>query len=182
MDKRTKRNLAEQIKRRLTRELLSLGFTRTKPTFWTRPREHRVEFIHLHLFTFAPAFRVHLGIRVTNDTFEAVALNGLHSPDGWYGTGRKYLFEFAEIETSLERCASDLFRFCVDIADPWFRQFKDARVLLQRDSPLGREEKFRLQLALNGKAEPRCIHASHLLLGIVEPDAGPSGLNRTVMR
>jgi hypothetical protein len=73
MDSKAKRRLAEVIRRRFTDGLTPTGFLRTKPAFWVRPKVHCLEFVHLHLFTFAPSFRVHFGVRVLNDTFPAAA-------------------------------------------------------------------------------------------------------------
>src|SRR5689334_18110198 len=114
MDAREKRKRAEAIRRDLSRGLAPLGFRRTKTTFWTREREFVIEFIHLHLFTFEPAFRVHLGIRVLNDSFEAAALNGLSTPDGWYGDNPRYLFHYADSQESVDRCTDNLVRFVRD--------------------------------------------------------------------
>jgi hypothetical protein len=83
------------VRRRLERALAPFGFRRTKTTFWTRPRELVIEVVHLPLFTFAPAFRVHLGVPVLNDAFDAPALNGPCSHDGGYGDRRQYVFEYA---------------------------------------------------------------------------------------
>src|SRR5262245_8622791 len=100
MDIREKRRYSERVRRSVSEAVLDLGFTRTKATFWTRPRDLVLEFFHLHLYSFAPAFRLHLGIRVLNDTFEAEALNGPTSH------GEPYDFRFESTDLSVERCAS----------------------------------------------------------------------------
>ena len=61
-----------------------IGFLRTKKMFWTRVHPHTVDVVHLHRdgSTYgAPnnanvSIRVHFAIRVLNDPFESVALNG----------------------------------------------------------------------------------------------------------
>jgi hypothetical protein len=71
-----------------TAQIAPLGFARTKKMIWTRRHPLIVEFIHLHRGGSsygAPAnasvdLRVHFGIRVLNDDFEAAALNG-RQPD-----------------------------------------------------------------------------------------------------
>jgi hypothetical protein len=78
METITKRSAAERVRRSVTSKLQALAFIRGKTSFWARPQTHVIEFLHLHLFTFAPAFRVHTGIRVLNDAFVAAALNGPH--------------------------------------------------------------------------------------------------------
>lgn len=168
MDRTLKRRQSERIKRKFTRELARNGFSRTRPTFWTRPGDLFIEFIHLHQFTFAPAFRVHVGIRVLNDTFEAIALNGLTTNDGWYGDQRQYSFEFDATEASVDRCAAQLTRFFADIADPWLGENDNVERLLGHNSPLTPEAKQRLKLAVEGPSDVRCVQASRTLLGVTE--------------
>src|SRR6187399_1594021 len=76
MDASIKRSLAEEVRRQTTKYLHTLDFARTKSGFWTRPSELFVDFVHLHLYSFAPEFRVHIGSQVLNDPFEAIALDG----------------------------------------------------------------------------------------------------------
>jgi hypothetical protein len=174
MDKKTKRSQGERIKRELARALAPSGFQRTKATFWTRPHEHVVQFIHLHTFTYGALFRVHLGIRVLNDTFEAVALNGLSSHDGWYGKNREYLFDFDDTAESVGRCVGHLTRFCAEIGTAWFSRFNDPLVLLNAaDSPLKSDAKACLKLALKGQSTDENVRTSRLLLGVAEQNVGP---------
>jgi hypothetical protein len=79
VDAKRKRQLAEQALRLATQKLAVLGFDRKKPAFWVQRRTHCLNFFHIHLFRFGPQFRVHCGIRVLNDPFEAEALNGIDS-------------------------------------------------------------------------------------------------------
>src|SRR4026208_2222238 len=76
MDSKMKRSLSEKVRCQTTKHLHTLGFARIKSTFWTRPSELVVEFVHLHLYSFAPEFRIHIGVRVLNDPLRAIALNG----------------------------------------------------------------------------------------------------------
>ena len=85
MDVIAKRRGAERVRRLLGTKLRPLGFVRGKTSFWARPQGHVIEFLHLHLFTFTPAFRAHAGIRVVNDTSAAAALNGPTSDGSWSG-------------------------------------------------------------------------------------------------
>jgi hypothetical protein len=41
-----------------------------------RPGDLVTPFFHFHKFTFGLRFRIHLGVRIMNDTFVALALNG----------------------------------------------------------------------------------------------------------
>jgi hypothetical protein len=167
MDAREKRNRAEAVRRRLSRGLAVHGFRRTKSTFWTREHEFAVDFVHLHLFTFAPSFRVHLGIRVLNDPFEAAALNGLSSYDGWYGDRRQYVFDYSSGDESVERCADNLTRFVVDVGIPWFARFVDPTALSAVvDSPLTSDARTALVEALSGRSLDERVAASRALLGV----------------
>jgi hypothetical protein len=70
----TERSRTEKVRRRLQVPMRELGFERTKPTFFTHSHGVVIHFIHLHKYSFASKFRVHLGIRVSNDAFPAAAL------------------------------------------------------------------------------------------------------------
>lgn len=179
MDARAKRNGAEAVRRRLARALAPRGFLRTKTSFWTRQQEVVIHFIHLHLFTFAPSFRVHLGIRVLNDSFEAVALNGLASHDGWYGDRRQYMFEYSERNESIERCADNLLRFVDDVAIPWFERFVTAETLMTASgSPLAEDERAALGEALAGRSSESRVLASKVLLGVAQHAVAAAGASR----
>jgi hypothetical protein len=167
VDRRTKSKRAEIIRRALTKALAPFGFRRTKSTFWTRDHEHVAEFIHLHLFSFAPAFRVHLGVRVLNDSFDAAALNGLSSNDGWYGKRKEYVFTFDEGSESVAECSAFLARFCREVAEPWFAKFPAPDVLLRStNSPLTGREKERLRLAMSGRGDIQSVRLSRSILGL----------------
>ena len=79
MDKTLEKAHARKVLSGLAKAVRPLGFARTKPTFSHRTRGPIVEFIHLHKYSFDSSFRVHLGLRVTNDAFPAAHLNGLDS-------------------------------------------------------------------------------------------------------
>ena len=161
MDTKTKRRNAERVRRVITKLALPLGFHRTKPTFWTRVGENTIEFFHLHLFTFAPKFRVHLGIRVLNDDFEAAALNGPHSGEGSYG------LRFETEDSSIEQCATEALRFCVEAGEPWFMKWRDYSALTANSlSPLRVKEKKALADALHGVTTGRNVSRSKKLLGV----------------
>lgn len=59
MDKKIETANAEKVKKKLTQLLKPYEFIRSKPTFYTRTLTDRIEFVHLHKFTFGPIFRVH---------------------------------------------------------------------------------------------------------------------------
>ena len=161
MNTKLKRSRADRISRRVTKLLDPLGFKRTKTRFWIRPRPHILEFVHLHLFSFELAFRVHLGLRVLNDPFEAAALNG---PDS--DSHRDFQLGFEDSEASLDRCAGQISEFVRDVGEPWFRSWNDQQKLLEdRTSPLNTEAKAGLAAAIAGSAIAGNIQRSRLLLG-----------------
>jgi hypothetical protein len=153
MDATTKKRLAERVRRALTKKLLGRGFVRSKTTFWARPREHVIEFVHLHLYTFEPSFRAHLGIRVLNDDFPAEALNGPASHTS-------YDLEFSESESSVLRCADEIARFCAEVGEPWFQSLSDPVHLLASSSPLRDSERAKLRLSLQGQSDAKSVQLS----------------------
>jgi hypothetical protein len=116
LETKTKRLLSERIRRDVARSLKEHGFSRSKPTFYTRVFEGRVEFIHIHLFSFAPALRIHLGIRYASDSFEAVALNGPTSDE----TSWRSKLYFEESEESVAICGQEVLKYVEAIGLPWF--------------------------------------------------------------
>ena len=162
MDSSVKRSYAEKIRRGLHSQLAALRFHRTKTSFWTRPAEALIEFVHLHLYRHGPLFRVHLGIRVLNDPFEAVALNGpsSHPTD-------PYNLEFDDSEESIARCAFEITRYCQEVGEPWFAQWRDpARLLRHPESPLHPRARDALQAAMRGEVQARYAQHSLHLLGV----------------
>jgi hypothetical protein len=173
MDSKVKRRLAEVIRRRFTDGLMPTRFLRTKTAFWVRPKVHRLEFVHLHLLTFAASFRVHFGVRVLNDATPAAALNGLASADGFYGPRREFVFDFSEREESLAACSADLVRFVTTVGQPWFAGLSDTESLLGPASPLGPDERAALRDALNGETRPQIEAVSRKILGADRLVLGP---------
>lgn len=157
----------------LSSRLSPSGFSMTRARFWTRPREHWVEVVHLHrggISYGVPSpgvdYRVHGAIRVLNDPFEAVELNGPNSDHpplkGYHLSCR------AGNESTFERCVKDLARYCEEIAEPWFARFRTAAALLEGpDTPLGEGSRQALQRALKGWGEAEALARSRKLLGLV---------------
>jgi hypothetical protein len=170
MDKRLERSLHRKVFRRVGSLLPQLGWERGKTTFFVCRRELVVEFVHLHKYSFVPAYRIHLGIRVMNDRFPAAALNGLdshaytcpHSPNG-----SRYTLDFGPDDASVKRCSDEIFRWCSEVGIPWFCRYRDPRALLSdAASPLREEEKVWLEAAMAGESDPACVAASEMLLGL----------------
>lgn len=162
MEPRVKRNLAEKVRRLLTTQLVSYGYTRGRPTFWSRPSRHVIEFVHLHLYSFAPAFRVHCGVRVLNSDFEAVELNGLHSGE----QHPRLAMEFSDSPQSLNDCVATIAQYCTTTCEAWLNEFKTVESLLSQDSPLSTPDRAALKGALEGHLNPRRIQHSRELLGV----------------
>ncbi len=170
----------ERACRDFSQRIAPLGFTRTRKMFWTRlPGLHTIDFIHLFRsgssygkpINYSVSLRVHLGIRVLNDTFEAAALNGPCSDDmRSFREGRYHLRFNASTGSTYERCIDDLARFVTEQGVPWFERFKMADALLDRsDTPLRDAEKQYLRGALSGAARPEALTRSLTLLGIKQP-------------
>jgi len=159
MDKKIETSGKNKIYRKLAKQLAGLGFERTKTTFYTRPKEYVVEFIHLHKFTFCPGFRVHFGIRVLNDSSDGPALNGPMSPDR--------LFSYGESEHSLEKCANEIHKFCRTKGERWFKKWANqSKLAKSKKSPLHEKTKRELQDSIEGKLNVENIKKSKVILGI----------------
>lgn len=141
----------------VARLLTPLGFAAGRTGFFVRRREWVAEFVHLHKYSFAPGYRVHLGIRVLNDVFPAPALNGPHS-------GSRDELSFAPAPRSPAGCASEVARWCLEIGEPWFARFASPEALLADGSPLDAEARDGLREALAGRSDPLRIAATERLL------------------
>lgn len=153
MDKKIESSNAEKVRRRAAKLLKEYGFLRTKSTFYTRILNDRVEFVHLHKFTFGPIFRVYVGIRFFCDSFDAVALNGPDSDLHRYN--KEFRMRFWNEEETLAICANDILNFVRTIGFDWFDKWKDINFLLNSsESPLKtnlREEYLKMQSGLINK-------------------------------
>ena len=166
MDERIESSHRDKVLRRVARGLRDAGLARTKTTFFTRCREHVIEFVHLHKLTFASAFRVHLGIRVLNDTFDACALNGPCESRG---------FEFSSTAESVSSCAERVIAYVEAVAEPWFRSWHDLdRLLSATDNPLAADTRMCLGDSLASGLDPVRARRSHELLGTAQRGVGPT--------
>jgi len=176
MDADAKRRGAEAARRSLTEALLGQGFVRTKPTFWVREGVFVSEFVHAHLFTFGPAFRIHFGIRAMNDAFEAAALNGPDSDDfrarrWFFGRARRERdFRFGQDLESQQACGHRMGVFILETGEPWFTSHRDLeRLARSKASPLSPEARAWLSAHLAGKRDPGQIALSRSVLGLPDP-------------
>jgi len=165
----------ERACREFTEKIAPLGFSRTKKMFWTREHPLIVDFIHFHRSgssygaprNFSIDIRVHFGIRVLNDTFEAAALNGPFSDPKLTREGNYHLRFNAKSGSTYDRCVDDLVRFVVEQGEPWFSRFRDPSALTDaRISPLRPDSIEALTVALRGDSQPDNIAKSRKILGI----------------
>jgi hypothetical protein len=163
MEPKLERSNKEKILRRLAKLLAPSGFKRSKPTFYTRTRLPVIEFVHIHKFSFTPGFRLHLGIRVVNDPFRAVALNGPSSDEfqgvaSEFASKRLYSFDYDESDNSVERCALDISNFVAGAGAAWFDSNRDLKQLATSPgSPLSSDARAALIRALAGEIEENFV-------------------------
>ncbi len=161
-DKKIERANAGKVMRLFARELKQMGFTR-KSTFFSRDAGPIVQFLHVHKFSFAPSFRVHVCIRVLNDSRPYLGLLGITSDEY---PGFDSCLNYGESPDSHEQCKNMLMRFICEVAEPWFKQ-QTPDALLQESSILPFEERTALQAALNRNANTHNVQLTRSLLGLV---------------
>ena len=130
---------AQKVLRLLAKKLQALGFQRTKVNFFTRPAPFGLEFVHTHKFSFAPAFRLHFGLRVRSDDFPGVHLNGPSSDeigDPVSRGQRRYRFDFDASASSWESCAQAMCQCTSAEGLDWFAAMRKLQTLLGPGSPL----------------------------------------------
>ena len=158
MDKRVERNIARRIVRAVARQLEDVGFRQTKPTFVIRPGDIVTGFFHFHKFTSGPYFRIHLGVRVMNDTFVALALNG---------PSHEHAGQYSEREDDIQECVRVMATYCRAQGLPWLERWSDPKALLAaKDTPLHPEDREALSNALSGRLNVQAIGLSESLLGL----------------
>jgi hypothetical protein len=157
-----------------SREVERLGFERTRKKFWVRLDAYTADVLHLHrggISHGAPSnasvsLRLQLAIRVLNDSFPSVHLNG-PATDGATSEGRYHLRFNAESLDSFDRCVRDLARYVREIGEPWFSSFRDANALLSpRESPLSDEARSGLRAALDGCVSVEALAVTEKQLGL----------------
>ena len=165
----------EKACREFTERIVSSGFSRTKKMFWTREHPHTVDFIYFNRsgssygapLNFSVDVRMDFGIRVLNDTSDAVALNGPSSDPRIIHAGNYHLRFNAKSGSTYDRCVDDLVRFVVEQGEPWFNRFRDPSALTDTCvTPLPPESIEALTAALRGDSQPANIAKSRKILGI----------------
>lgn len=120
----------KEVFRRLTLLLLPLGFEVGKARTWIRIHSGHEESIYLHRFGMSGAtlstvatYRVHLAFRPLE------GVSGQPRRQQWIVDipPKGYHFAFnARNEATFDRCVTDLHRYFVEFADPWFKGFRDS--------------------------------------------------------
>ena len=158
MEKKAERTLTRRIVRAVAAQLADTGFVLTKPTYATCAGRFVTPFFHFHKFSFAPAFCIHVGLRVMNDESDFISLNG---PDEAHA-GR-----FSEAESAVDDCIDQMAQYCRGVGLPWIARRNEPRRLLSVwRSPLDRAEKAALREALAGREVPEHVVQSEQLLGL----------------
>lgn len=168
---RTKTKLKNCIFKAVTKELIDLEFRKTKSTFWAKECANTIQFIHIHTLSFDYSFRIHLGIRVKNDSFDAASLNGPSSKDGWWESKkvfkRRRELGFSDGQNSIDNCSASIVEFVNEIGTKWFKEFIDETELLTNlKSPINNNEKRALRDALSGKGNPEHEELSKRIIGL----------------
>jgi hypothetical protein len=143
---------AQKVLRLLAKKLQPLGFERTKPTFFVRPGNVLLEFVHLHKYTFGPGFRLHLGIRVRFDQFVAQALNGpaFDGAPGAIEPGTQGRFNYRSDAEAIAACAEAMAQTVATAGNQWFDAMGDPKKLLSiYRSPTTPISMDSIKLALN---------------------------------
>ena len=163
MKKEEERKLARKIVRGVAKEFRSRGFLHAKPTFIVRPFEGFAQFVHFHKFTFGPHFRVHMGVRVMNDPFVAVALNGpSFERAGTYGPDE---------ERSLQ-CTRQLIALVEKEGLSWFSELSTVEGLLKSSkTPLRERDRKALLDDMHGRKNEVSWQISERLLGLTREKA-----------
>jgi hypothetical protein len=151
-----------------------LGFERTRKKVWVRLHAYTADVLHLHrggISYGAPlnasvSLRLHLAIRVLNDSFPSLHLNGPDT-DGAPREGRYHLRFNAESLDSFDRCVRDLARYVREIGEPWFSLFRQTEALLKSSgSPLSDDARTSLLAALGGRPTADALALTQKELGL----------------
>ena len=182
---RTCREAFEKFCSEFSVQAETLEFNRAKSTLWTRVHPLTVDvlcFFREGTSYGAPisasvGVRVSLAVRVLNDTFDGLVLNGPCTSDFIGRRPPGYHLSFnARSFSQYERCLIDVLRFVREQGLPWFSDFADPAALIERvDSPLSPQERARLQAALAGNSDPTAIAASRRLLRLRKGSKRPRG-------
>ena len=140
---------AQKVLWLLAKKLQPLGFERTKPTFFVRPGNVMLEFVHVHKYTFGPRFRPHLGVRVRFDQFvaQAPAFEGAPSTNE---LGAQSRFNYRSDVETIAACAEAMVQIVETAGTQWFDAMSNPEQLLSiYRSPATPISMDTMELALN---------------------------------
>jgi hypothetical protein len=168
--KKIEQATALKICRAFARELKTLGFKKATDKNLYREKEHIIEFVSIHKYTFGPCFRLEPSIRVKNDPLEFLALTGICSDGASYeGCPSVYFhdIEYTENEDSFSICVKRMMQYINEVAEPWYKQWDDPiNLIISDNSPLKVDEKSYLSNSIEGKGDPNAIAYSQKLFKI----------------
>lgn len=149
------------------------GFLHTKNRTWVRLNDTCAESIYFHRHgstygaprTASVDIRVMLSIRVLNAPVAGGAI-GIISDHVRRNTGYAYHHRFnAETGSTYDRCLEELGLYMVEIAEPWFAEWRDPQKLLTH-AELSADARAGLKSAVSGNSIPETVAASLKALGV----------------
>ncbi len=169
------RQAEETALRKFESRINDLGFKRTRKRLYVRPGDYTVDFVNVHRdgisygapISASVSFRLEAGIRVLNDPFDALDLNG-PIPNGDTLRKGRYHWRFnAKSGSTFDRCIADMERYVRTVLVPWWAKFqKPPKLLKGRKSPLSKDSKIGLAEDLDGNRRREHIRRSKNLLGL----------------
>jgi len=161
--KKTEQKNAQKVLHLFTNHIKSLGFNRTKPTFWVREKTNLVQFINIHKRKHRPDFDIFTCIRPYNSSLEFIALEGELDRQLLSGVN----FVYSDTTDSVEQCAVKMASFVQRHSETWYEKFSDQKVLLGTSSPFDEQHKKDFKQALEGNAIQSQVDRTKELLKIV---------------
>lgn len=148
MNRTERLQAAERVRTGFTSRLAKAGFTRGKTSWWYRLREERAELVHLLLYRGQDLFRAYGAIRVLNDPFPAVDLNGPVSQD----EDLEHL-GFGQSDEAVRECVDECEAYAKRVLLPWFESWDLDAILRHRNPPFSVRSTDALLDALAGRGE-----------------------------
>ncbi|MEI8665498.1 hypothetical protein P4S81_12480 [Pseudoalteromonas sp. B28] len=154
---------AQKVLRRFTKHIKSLGYIRTKPTFWVREQTNIVQFIHIHKYTFGPCFRIHTCLRPHNSSLEFIALTGPTEKE----LSSNVSFEYTNKTDSIDQCAIKMSSFVQRQSEEWYEKWSRPSSLIGALSPLNEKDQSGFKQSLEGNSNSKWVRRTKDLLKIV---------------
>lgn len=166
-----KEKLKREVFKKVTTGVASLGFSKGSRQFWFIEKEHFFYFFHLHSYSFNYSFRIHLGIRIKNDCFEAISLNGPSSNQViskyFKLFNNKRTFEYSSNEIDLSKCSKNIIEYISRTGLPWFNHWTIDRLVSEEGKKIQSNESIEmLKRAIEGEKIGKNLDQTYRLLGI----------------